>query len=348
MGSCGAAILTDNGDILALGGKAIPVITGMKSSDVEYDGLLLGLDWMNRQDDAWLTQQCSSENILKLTVQGDCKAVIDQLKAKAEPQKMLDNYIATTQKIGLFVERLAGIGAEPRFRFQHIPREENALCDALCTGVMETMLQFKVQQAIESAQFPKDDGDTPKKKKKKEKKQSSFIDALAVSQRLVRHSLRPNFYREAAAAASGIGDALAIKTIGEWFEDEAKYWPSGQVGDLDTKESRIVEGVLLQIKGCELMGLAKEEKRLRSKNKYLLGKYSGDGTSTLEGVPPGSWSFLSEDGLVEYLDSPYSRIEDEWEPSLRAWHRICYKNLGKENTIDYEQDFWVRKNSSSK
>jgi len=88
--SCSSAILADGDEqVLALGGKLIPFMPGMTSADAEYDGLLVGLEWLGKQEDDWWTKHASSKT---LTIRGDNKAIIDQLSGSALPRKLLSKH----------------------------------------------------------------------------------------------------------------------------------------------------------------------------------------------------------------------------------------------------------------
>ena len=155
LASCGASIsLSDGGDddekLIALCSKYIPNEISMTSADTEYDGLLLGLDYLINE----LSFHQSTESTVniyelmeKLIIRGDCKAVIDQIKLKSIPRKMESKYNLAMEKINSIKELhskyhernndVSGSNANVlSICLEHIPREYNTLCDAICKIVI--------------------------------------------------------------------------------------------------------------------------------------------------------------------------------------------------------------------
>ncbi|KAL7466740.1 hypothetical protein ACHAXS_007025 [Conticribra weissflogii] len=171
--SCGAAIFLGSDslffgrstpneykeNLIALGGKNLPLVQGTTSTDVEYDGLLFGLDWVIRV--------LSHENIMRddillhstIIVRGDCKTVIDQLNSRSAARKMESKYCMAVSRIKE-IENLYNLHRshsaqstmpqEVRFHFDHIQRENNSLCDAICKLVVNQKQRCVVASIIDS------------------------------------------------------------------------------------------------------------------------------------------------------------------------------------------------------
>jgi len=168
LASCSAAIsllsINDNEHaerLVAIGGRYLPNVPGITSADTEYEGLLLGLEWLVRAISSE-QENSSSISILndlsnveyqlarsKLIIRGDCKTVIDQLKSRSVPRKMEAHYNLALDRIESLKDLYAdyhqrttcdnflgtadvSIPQELSVCFEHVPREENTFCDALC------------------------------------------------------------------------------------------------------------------------------------------------------------------------------------------------------------------------
>ena len=148
LASCGAAIsytlVTSEGrreeKLIAVDGRYLPNEPFLTSADTEYDGLLLGLDLLidelssmqsvDQHDDG---KYHILEDTTNLVIQGDCKAVIDQIKSKSIPRKMEVQYNLAMDKIDSIKELYAKRTTKilPVY-LEHIPRENNTFCDAIC------------------------------------------------------------------------------------------------------------------------------------------------------------------------------------------------------------------------
>ena len=170
LASCGATISLhapddpdgrEEGELVAAGAKHVPNFPGMTSADAEYEGLLFGLERLLRafsadlsdDSDAWAWHEPAGTDgpppePPRIILRGDCKAVIDQLSSRSVPRKTAAQHqLAMDQMRALQDAHAAqqrrrsrrsskGVPSpaprELSFGFEHVPREENVLCDALC------------------------------------------------------------------------------------------------------------------------------------------------------------------------------------------------------------------------
>lgn len=277
MASCGAAVFSDDGTLLALGGKSISLIPDITSADVEYEGLLFGLEWLDRQ---WGDEQ--------LIVRGDCKAIIDQLNGYAVPRKLLSKHEVA-------MELLGRIGEQATVAYEHVLRKENTLCDSVCEGVMNIVEQQQVSmfrnEMASLQEFARNDAP-----------QSALTDLvrrLVSSERsLVRFSWRPDLYKEAVSVAECIGDAGALHHIGEQLVIEAKLWPT-----CEDAESMTANGILLQVRGLYMLNRHKEAERLLRKHRYLLDRFANhnitlSGASITAAVETGPRNITDSSSIV--------------------------------------------------
>lgn len=188
LASCSAAIsLHDFGReerILAIGGRYLPNAPGLTSADVEYDGLIFGLDWLvhafflEQENDPSISVTSERNSIMtqlgndghrlsgpKVVIRGDCKTVIDQLNSRSVPRKMEEKYIEAMDRIqslkGMFAKYQqrtvrnnfgaadASISQDLKICFEHVPRENNYLCDALCKLIVNQK-QVEIVESIEA------------------------------------------------------------------------------------------------------------------------------------------------------------------------------------------------------
>jgi len=180
LASCGAAISRICGPtegrhmgkerLAAIGGRYLPIVPGITSADTEYDGLLLGLEWLvcafsSDQEIYNMDLYKDDEQRLlgpKLIIRGDCKTVIDQLESRSIPRKMEEKYNLAVQRIeslkelySEFQQRIVcknlddeTVLQELTICFEHVPRENNHFCDAIC----KLVINQKQAQIVESIQ----------------------------------------------------------------------------------------------------------------------------------------------------------------------------------------------------
>ncbi|KAL3761705.1 hypothetical protein ACHAW5_004269 [Stephanodiscus triporus] len=135
----------------------------MTSAATEYEGLLLGLEWLEQSLSSLLMLNQSSDavNLInkehevkcsKLIIKGDCKSVIDQLNSHSVPRKMEPHYNSAISRIECIRDLYAGyhqritqehlgtpgVSTCPMLKvcFEHVPREENYFCDAICNLIV--------------------------------------------------------------------------------------------------------------------------------------------------------------------------------------------------------------------
>lgn len=142
--SCSAAILTKpevrDGKVaeercLSIGGKLLELLPGMTSADAEYDGLLMGLDEMVSyisNDESIDPLMFGSDNPM-LLIRGDCKVIIDQFTKRSVPRKMEYKFNSALKKMQSIKDLYSDkTNKNLSIGFQHVPREDNQLTDAIC------------------------------------------------------------------------------------------------------------------------------------------------------------------------------------------------------------------------
>ncbi|KAL3809026.1 hypothetical protein ACHAXA_010921 [Cyclostephanos tholiformis] len=142
---------------IGIGGRFLPNTPHMTSATSEYEGMLLGLDWLERSfSSVFMFNKLSDPMDLvydtKLIIRGDCKLVINQLNSHSVSRKMEPHY----NRAMTGIERIRSLYAEYHRRtmcehwgtpdislspslnvcFEHVPRKDNYLCDALCKMII--------------------------------------------------------------------------------------------------------------------------------------------------------------------------------------------------------------------
>ena len=164
--SCASALLRNNDQPIAVGGRSISVLPNLSSGEAEYHGLILGLEFLEE----WIHHSATSgklDNLIEeenddggdgdskacaITILGDCKTVIDHLNGVAAPRKLKQKYDEAVSHIVEIKKHLREtFGRNFHITFTHVPRRDNVLCDALCGIVMsyqKKQLLSKMEHAI--------------------------------------------------------------------------------------------------------------------------------------------------------------------------------------------------------
>mmetsp|Transcript_4252 Transcript_4252/g.11587 ORF Transcript_4252/g.11587 Transcript_4252/m.11587 type:complete len:408 (-) Transcript_4252:616-1839(-) len=304
-----AASIQDNDDGFSgnhhqcLGGKVVPVgtLACSTSAEAEYHGLLLGLEFLTNRlvvgddDSPRVTkQQHSISPRPALLVSGDCKMVIDQLLGKSRPRKMEQHYLQAQS----LLEQIS-----PNFdtiRYQHIPRDQNELCDRLCANVIRKEEEHAVEQLEKCIlKFSHHRRQLVPTRGNDEWSEMPLSDAhsslpeiiqshLQSPQSLIPYSKRPFYYQQLASIARKSSDYKTLIHIGKALQWEAKaIWSkafhgaaspiaSGS-GTFDEPSSAgtcapqlEAQGVRHEIDGLLAMGKEKEARHLGRKYSVLL------------------------------------------------------------------------------
>jgi hypothetical protein len=160
---------------IAIGGRYLSNIPRMTSATTEYEGMLLGLEWLAQSFSSvyMMNQSSNAMDVIdrarkvedsKLIIRGDCKSAIDQLNSRSVPRKMEPHHNLAIIRIqciqDLYAEyhqrtRCAHIGTPAasvspvlKVCFEHVSREENFFCDSLC----KLIINRKQLDIVESIQ----------------------------------------------------------------------------------------------------------------------------------------------------------------------------------------------------
>lgn len=288
---------------IALGGRRVPVRFDSTSAHAEYEGLLLGLEWLCEQRKDLLnivSSDGSPETRGVIVIQGDCKTVIDQLSGKSFSRKL---QVPHQQAL----DHIEELKHTWDFRYEHIPREYNTVCDDICARITN-LLTWKVSNDM--SHYLNDLAGN-RSSRDASPKSTVLVDILAQyfdpRTSLVRYSERPAFYYNVATLAAKMRDYEAMLQLGELMAAEAKFWTTHS-------NLKLAHGIKYQIEGFRGMGQEKKATQLERKYRVLLQK-SGGGSAEFYGYKE---RLVSQDaGFVGQTHR--SSLPSEWEPLVAHW-----------------------------
>jgi Reverse transcriptase-like len=243
-----------------LGGKLVDSRQIQNSAESEYEGLILGLEGLFALLTAagqgyprppGMKHHIKVSKLDVVTIQGDCKTVIQQMRGRSRPRKLERHHSRAHQ----LVERLLPLCN--RIQFEHIPRSENCLCDQLCIRMILQKEMITLQQAwIELHDMALEAIGDDKNKNTALEATTSLILASSsssssvvspnatstpcnskITEYLARHfspscsnliciSARPVIYRWLALIARNCNDNESLIEVGKRLESEARDgWP---------------------------------------------------------------------------------------------------------------------------
>ena len=350
LASCSAALLTDDKDqnhiTVTLKGEAIQGIQ-LTSADVEYEGLILGLNEVINfydyrtsigQDQEPISvsykgiiyDNSYNTNDGRIIVRGDCKTVIDQMNGISLPRKQR-KYYNDSKKLIQQIEKDHNI----KITFEHVSRTENELCDYACYKIIQ-LVQWKsvleLKDSIDAIVTSNSDNgfaiqnELPISKNKRIKFRGSqfvnLIDAISSwdSYSQVPISIRPYWMCELFFSAEQSKDYVAIRLIGEALIAESKRWKNISS---DLSQNMELLGYRLVVNSLEQMNLRKEANKIANKSPFSVEQHD-DGLSLTEviqnfqeGLP--KWAYSP--GLEDYHLCPI------WKESLTGWYQSLHKQL---------------------
>jgi hypothetical protein len=326
----------DDTTVALVGGRRLDVGTVRGSAEAEYEGVILGLDGLLQlhRDHSGVNGISRSSSVV--TVEGDCKTVIDQLKGIARPRK-LDQY---------YNRAIALIQQLPyEFRYQHIPRAENVLCDRICARILVEQQLETWESLHQELAFIYTNATLVGDEMSSEDLLSSFLHRNfdPAGKHYIPLSQRPPFYRSIASTASRIGDFATMVEVGNILETEVKsVWsavctPTSAASiaiqnneseppvvclDQRFKDKLLIEAVVYQVVGLHNLGKQKQEALAKRKNRYILEKYSEHAETVKVALTDESPStpLLQVSERAPAASKNPRTGKDEWPPLVKHWH----------------------------
>lgn len=132
-------------DIFLIGGQHLDTNDYKTSGEAEFGGLILGLQGLllahNEKRLAPLLQRDDAQVGDCIEVQGDCKTAIQQMQGRSR-----------SRKLGHLSDKAYQLMEEIPYKlqFEHIPREENVLCDGICTRLVLSRQERTIESVCDS------------------------------------------------------------------------------------------------------------------------------------------------------------------------------------------------------
>jgi Reverse transcriptase-like len=251
------------------------------------------IELRNQKNGFLLPLPPSTEAATTVTIQGDCKTVVDQLRGRSRPRKLE----AYCDRARWLIQQLPW-----QFSYEYIPRGANLVCDRLCSTVLSQQEQGAYASARNELEAVWKTFHAARDVRNLESPLSDFCKRhFGVGSSLIPFSRRPPIYRDVASVASRIRDYAAMIRVGELLESDAKtVWPSSSVQalvdilspDVESKtavgsgastphlerepvgsQQLFFEGVVFQISGLRSLQRDKEAAMLERKYRYLLHRF---------------------------------------------------------------------------
>jgi len=328
------------------------------SADAEYEGLLMGLEQ--------LETEMSSQDVLgeqELIIRGDCKAVIDQMNSRSNPRKTEKYYEEAMQKIQLIRDCSSITG----ITFEHVPRDSNTLCDALCSLVLN-INQKRIVTSVRDLIYLGEEESLSK--------QNDVSVNNNMRKRNIKKKLRPksNHYKVAkeeimsssricqssrlalacllSKSAIRTKDVAILLQMSDFFLQFSRmftkiYWvdTSGSLNDA-TKETPRAVGILCELLAMLFVGAEQEAQLLRAKHKVTAREVE-DLTEKLNEQLDLMLELCTTNKKQDDVLSPYSELFISelidglnYQRQLLEWNRLA-------NDSELQSGFWLKINSSS-
>ena len=347
---------------LSVGAKKIPISIETTSQHAEYEGLLIGLEWLieyfsdqekNEKDlfgddiidddisygEEVRLQQDKHKTRVLVTIEGDCKTVIDQLSGRSVPRKLESLH----QRAKLLIDKLysmhittdvsnrqSNVDSYFDVEYQHIPRSRNSISDGLCNNLMSIIsAKSWIDNIHKLEKFEKEISEQRLSSSQTPTKSFSLSKIFENVTRTTKHSLRPPLYEIFANFAAETKNYELLVEIGERLVEEEAHRNANtkarqRRGNQSCKNSigspvsTLLKraGIKYQIRGWEAMGNQKRAKFLKRKYRVLL---TNDGKNG---------SIADKDGVSILFERP--EIHDG-----REVHASRSKTLGSRIASDY-------------
>ena len=337
---------------LAVGARQVPVSIEMTSQHAEYEGLLMGLEWLvkflsnekarNTENQQRFLHLEETSKII-LTIKGDCKTVIDQLTGKSNPRKLEDLH----RRAQDLLQELQQIDHQFQLEISHIPRNENLISDGLCNNLMSILDATSWMNSLN--QLEKAANQTTLKQQQQSLSLSTVFESAVQTTKV---SLRPVFYEIAANLAFETNNYALLIHIGEQMVEEESSL-QGHDESNSTGMSIRKTGVVCQLIGWERLKNVKKIKFLQRKYRLLLQDYHGvTRSSSDETTKFPSWpkdencdkdshqqpSNQRSQDLGDVTEGEWDALPGVWKPILEEWF-VSARHGEQEEEDDEEVTF---------
>lgn len=283
---------------LLIGSSQLEVPVDMTSAHAEYHGLLLGLEALVEKHELIETRSSSAHDNsgvappTLLRVQGDCKAVIDQLLGNSIPRKVQGLYDTA-------INRLESLSSHfDRIEYVHIPRDENQLCDNLCSNLISVRSfqdRLDCQQALD-------------KQRNCPTEAADGLNLAQIFEKYLRstgstcipYSDRPRLYKSMVIVARKSAAFDLLVQIGEQLCSESNR----------DQAQLLADGIRYQIEGWRGLENEKRAAQLQRKHRIILMRNPVSSPIVMMPEMTPQCTFLWDSSIVE---SHWKTFRDQWE-----------------------------------
>lgn len=311
IGACGSAVYVENGCFtpVALGACYISRSLGCSSSGAaEYDALIFGLAYVASHVNRLhaMDSKVGDKNRMCLTVQGDCRTVIDQMRGKASPNILKARHTAASDLVQSLNESLRADDVTLVVDYALLSRDDNQAADAVAGAAIEVVQTATVQRFEDLLQSDllheaSDSIDTP-----------DLPTALA-----------PALLMRLAEYARAKGDSAAMHEAARALAEHARVYK--------TARPLAATSVQLEVEALRLGGDVSGSKALEHQRRFVLAK---------EDVVAVAACVAASENAIR---SPSSST-GSWSAALRAWKDAAGKrsegHLGTSKTMRPE-GLWI-------
>lgn len=345
---------------LAVGGGAaaamLPVEHGTTSQHVEYEGVILGLEWLCQDENrhlvdqtvTWMTKSWQEESGVEsssqlspadlipfsIVIEGDCRTVVDQLSGRSVPRKLQELHQRAASLVATVGERLVDFKCrEIDICYNHIPRKHNIICDRLCNYLMDSMTLHAYKTCVDDIQSLEasigvDRSDRRTTMSSLSSASAILVEHLDPTRSMVPHSLRLPLYQRLAFVAKELQDYELLLVLGRRMCHEAKRIVIPSENPLQSNLA-YQRGMHCQIAALQGMGQAKDANRLQHKHRVLLRKEMSDpGPSST-----ADW-IQQEDEPMVMTESWDDAMPSDWLHLLDPWMSEASRRIGSSEDDD--------------
>ena len=320
---------------LLLGGKGLSAASLLNSGDVEYEGLLLGLESLQM----YLTEfaKFAHSNNFTILIQGDCKSVLNQMNGRAIPRKLVRHHQRACAAVCSIKDEMLIVGISCTFEYQHIPRTNNVLCDRVSASIIVQQQRMAINDVwntvklLESSDHYVNAGGV----------EGILARYLQQGKSLIPLSMRPPLYQRLVALAISMQDYSGLLAVAILYEEDIclqRQKMSTADHSFTLYEAYRANAVRYQILALEALNRFREGIRKEHKHRILLKNYPR-GTLQMERQAHLPLSNVSATVKCDKVTCNVQYGVD-WPARVLQWENEAYEsNTWKENCkyLSYQQ-----------
>lgn len=284
---------------LCIGGKHLDTSKIRTSAEVEFEGLILGLEGILAHQE-FLTPLVEKYGGI-IRVQGDCKTAIQQMQGRSKSRKLALSY----SKASELVEKIPW-----SLQFEHCPREQNALCDRLCCNLLASKQDFVIASIYVSLLYLLKN-DT----RSRDSLRDVHDNFLIPGKTLLCGTSRLTLYSILARIARWRNDYNILLEIAKRMQSLADVLRAGDNRRSDTDNSTLlrlrVEGIRYEMLALHMLGKEREVQKVQRRERTILLRHVVGDKDAIDDSLGLSTDVCSE--AIPSLESAVLEWSQEWK-----------------------------------